>query len=133
MCGIDIQQVATVAEGASVIEAVAKAVTAPVVQVISVIFGFVIAYFISKILLNFLFILINNVLNSGVAGKVNKTLGCVFTLFLAFVAGWAFTSVFEFIFNIPAIASIKGIKNFNGGVIYRFFRNFTPLDLLLSF
>ena len=53
--------------------------------------------------------------------------------FLAFVAGWAFTSVFEFVFNIPAIASIGGIKDFTGGVVYRFFRNFTPLDLLLSF
>ena len=133
ICGVNIQEVATVPEGASVIEAVAAAVTAPVVEIISVIFGFVIAYFISKLLLNFAFILLNNIVNNGIAGRVNKALGCLFSLFLAFVVGWAFTSVCEFVFNIPAIASIKVIDNFEGGIIYNFFRSFSPLDLLLSF
>ena len=133
MCGVNVQEIASVPEGASAIEAIAKAVTSPVVEIISLIFGLVIAYFISKLLLTFLLILINSVVNSGIAGSVNRVLGCAFTAFLAFVVGWAFTSVFEFISNIPAIAAVDMIENFEGGPVYNFFRTFTPLDLLLSF
>ena len=133
ICGVDVQGVASASGGASVIEAVANSVTAPVVDVISLIFGFVIAYFVAKIILKFLLIFVNTVVNNGLAGKLNRTLGCVVTLFLAFVVGWAFTSVSEFVMNIPAIASIGGVENFTGGPVYRFFRTFTPLDLLLSF
>ena len=133
MCGLSVDEIASGADAESVIEDVADAVTAPVVKVIGIILGFAIAYFLAKYLINFLMILVDNLVNRGIAGSVNKTLGCIFTLFLAFVVGWAFTSVFEFIFNIPAIADTKAIQNFNGGPIYNFFRSFTPLDLLLSF
>ena len=133
LCGVDVQNIASTADGVSVIESVANAVTAPVIDIISVVLGFVIAYYSSKILLKFVLMFINTVINNGIAGKVNRTLGCVFSLFLAFVVGWVFTSVCEFIFNIPAIASTDAISAFSGGPIYRFFRTFTPLDLLLSF
>lgn len=133
MCGINISEVASTAQGASVIEAIVDAVTTPVVDIIGVIFGFVIAYFLSKILLNFLLLFINGIVNNGIAGKVNKTLGCIFSLFFAFVIGWAVTSLSEFIFNIPVIASANWVQKFTGGPIYRLFRTFTPLDLLLSF
>jgi uncharacterized membrane protein required for colicin V production len=133
ICGVDVHGIASAADGASVIESVANAVTDPVVDVISLIFGFVIAYFVSKIILKFLLIFINTVVNNGIAGKLNKTLGCIVSVFLAFVVGWAFTSVCEFLFNIPAIASVDGVNSFTGGAVYKFFRTFTPLDLLLSF
>ena len=133
LCEIDIEGVASGADGVSVIEAVVDAVTSPVIQVIGVVFGFVIAYFIAKLVINFAMIFINSFVNKGAAGTVNKALGCVFSLFFAFVIGWAVTCIAEFIFNIPAIASIDWVNNFDGGPIYRFFRTFTPLDLLLSF
>lgn len=133
MCGVDISGVATATAGASVIEAVVNAVTSPVVKVIGIIFGFIIVYFVAKYLMKFLMIFVNDLVNRGVVGTVNRTLGCIFTLFLAFVAGWAVTSTFEFIFNIPVIASANWVENFTGGPVYRFFRSFTPLDLLLSF
>lgn len=133
LCGVDIQQVASTADGALAIEAIAKSVSAPVVSLISLVLGFVITYFLAKLILKFVLILINNIVNNGIAGIVNKSLGCVFALFLAFVVGWAVTCVSEFVFNIPAIASMNGVDNFTGGVVYRFFRTFTPLDLLLSF
>lgn len=133
MCGVNVKDVATQADGVHVVEAIAASVTAPVVSIMGRILGFVIAYFFSKFLVGFLMKLIDNLLDKGVAGSVNKTLGCIFMVFLAFVAGWAFTSFFEFIFNIPAIAATKGIQRFNGGPIYKLFRTITPLDLLLSF
>ena len=133
MCGVDVQNIVSTADGVSVIEAVANAVTAPIIDIVSVILGFVIAYFASKLILKFVLMLINSAVKNGIAGKVNRTLGCVISLFLAFVVGWAFTSVCEFTFNIPAIASTDAISAFSGGPIYKFFRIFTPLDLLLSF
>ena len=120
ICGVDIQQIATASDGATVIESIADAVTAPVVEVISIIFGFVIALFISKLLLRFALILINSIVNTGVAGTVNRTLGCVLTIFLAFIVGWGFTSICEFVKNIPAIASMTGIADFTGGPVYNF-------------
>lgn len=133
MCNVDIEGVANAADGASVIEAIVDAVTTPVVEIMSVIFGFILLYFVSKFLLNILMVLVNTIVNNGIAGTINKTLGCVFTLFLAFVVGWAFTACMEFILNIPVIASAKWVENFTGGPVYNFFRLFTPLDLLLSF
>lgn len=133
MCGVNIEGVASTADGVSVIEAVVNAVTAPVVDIMGTIFGFVIVYFASKILLNVVMIFVNSAVSRGIVGALNRTLGCVLTLFLAFVVVWAVTSVSEFILNIPIIASAQWVENFTGGPVYRFFRSFTPLDLLLSF
>jgi uncharacterized membrane protein required for colicin V production len=133
MCGVNIEGVASTADGVSVIEAVVDAVTAPVVDIMGTIFGFVIVYFASKILLNVVMIFVNSAVSRGIVGALNRTLGCVLTLFLAFVVVWAVTSVSEFILNIPIIASAQWVENFTGGPVYRFFRSFTPLDLLLSF
>lgn len=133
MCGVSVQDVATKADGVAVIEAISDAVCAPVVELLGIIIGFVIAYYISKFLVELLMIFIDNLMNSGVTVTVNKTLGCAFSLLLAFVGCWVFTTFFEFIFNIPVIAATKGVSSFNGGPFYNFFRSFTPLDLLLSF
>lgn len=133
MCGVSVESVATEADGVRVIEAIAQSVTAPVVKIMGRILGFVIAYFLSKVLVHYLMKYVDTLINKGVAGRVNKTIGCIFTLFLAIAACWAFTSFFEFIFNIPVIAATKGVSRFNGGWIYNLFRSISPLDLLLSF
>lgn len=133
LCGVSIEGVASAADGVGVIEAVVDAVTAPVVDIMSTIFGFVIVYFLAKILLDVAMVFINIAVNNGIAGALNKTLGCIFTLFLAFIVCWAVTSFSDFILNIPLIASAEWVEEFTGGVFYKFFRSFTPLDLLLSF
>ena len=133
LCGVDVAGVASGADGISAIEAISQAVTAPVVDIMSTIFGFIIVYFASKIILNVIMLLINSMVDGGLIGAVNKTLGCVVTLFLAFIVVWALTSFSEFILNIPAVASADWVQGFSGGPIYKFFRSFTPLDLLLSF
>ena len=133
MCGVNVQDVATKADGVAVIEAISGVVCAPVVEVIGLVLGFVIAYILSQFLVELLMVFIDNLMNSGVTVTVNKTLGCAFSLLLAFISCWVFTTFFEFVFNIPAIAATKGVSGFNGGPFYNFFRSFTPLDLLLSF
>lgn len=133
MCSVDITEVASTADGVSVIEAIVDSVTSPVVEIVATITGFILVYFVSKILLSILVSFINTMFNNGIVGTANKVLGAVFTFLLAFIVAWAFTAVSEFIFNIPIIAKAKLVENFNGGILYRFFRSFTPLDLLLSF
>lgn len=133
LCGVNVENVATSADGVSVIEAIVASVTDPVVQIVGVVAGFIIVYFVSKILLGVLLVFVNLIINRGVTGKVNKILGAVFTGLLAFTVCWAFTAVLEFLLNIPLIAEIKWVENFEGGFVYRFFKSFTPLDLLLSF
>ena len=132
LCGVNLADITTT-DGMSIIEAVVNAVTEPFVDIIGTLFGFVIAYFGAKLLLGFGLNFLNKLIDGGMVGKANRTLGSVFTFFLAFIAVWLVTSVSEFILNIPIIASLKWVDGFSGGLVYRFFRSFTPLDLLLSF
>jgi uncharacterized membrane protein required for colicin V production len=133
LCDVDISSVASGATGVSAIEAIVDSVTTPVVDIMSTIFGFIIVYFVAKIFFNFVMIFVNALIGSGVIDLVNKALGCVFTLFLAFVVVWALTSVSEFVLNMPALESVSWVEDFTGGTVYKFFKSFTPLDLLLSF
>lgn len=133
MCGVDISSVASAADGTYIIESIVYTVTQPVVEIVSTIAGFIIVYFVAKILLDILLAFINEMFKNGIAAKTNKALGAVFTFLLAFCIAWAFTAVSEFFLNIPLIAKANWVSNFEGGLLYRFFRLFTPLDLLLSF
>ena len=133
LCGLNLSGITVTEEGMSIIEAVVNAVTEPVVDIIGTLFGFIIAYFGAKLLLGFGLNFLNTMIDGGMVGKANRILGSVFTFFLAFMAVWLITSVSEFILNIPIIASLKWVDGFSGGLVYRFFRSFTPLDLLLSF
>jgi uncharacterized membrane protein required for colicin V production len=133
MCGVDISTVASAAEGNNIIVSIVDTVTHPVVEIVSTIAGFIIVYFVAKILLGILLHLINELFDSGIAGTANKILGAVFTFLLAFCVAWAFTAFSEFFLNIPLIAKANWVSNFEGGILYKFFRLFTPLDLLLSF
>ena len=133
MCGVDIESIASGADGISIIEAIVDAVTAPVIEIFGLIFGFIITYFLGRLLFSFVMMLVNSIVKRGLVGKVNMTLGCIFMLFLAFVVVWVLTSMSEFLLNIPLIASASWVDDFTGGPIYNFFKSFTPLDLLLSF
>lgn len=131
--GVDVSDVASQADGITAIEAVVDAVTDPVVKIVSSIAGFILVYFVAKVLLGLGLNLLNTAFKGGIVGTTNKVLGAIFMFLLAFIAAWTFTALSEFILNIPLIANAKWIENFNGGILYRFFRLFTPIDLLLSF
>ena len=105
----------------------------PAIYLISVILAFFAIYFISKILLAILFKLLNGIFKTGVIGVLNKILGGVLGLFLAFVAVWLLVIIFGYVINLPAIAKTGFAGEFDGGVIYRFIKSMSPLDLLLSF
>ncbi len=133
LCGIDIENIASTAEGMSVIQAITDAVTSPVVELFSRMVAFVLIYIVAKLALGIVVSVINLIVNNGIIGVLNKALGCVFTVFLAFIVVWGITTCAEFVLNIPVIAAMPWAEGFTGGPVYQFFKSFTPLDLLLSF
>ena len=104
----------------------------PAIHLISLIASFFIVYLLSKLLLKLLFAILNSLFNAGIIGVLNKILGVVFNLLLAFVVVWGLTTLFGYIINLPTLAD-TAIANFEGGILYKFFKNISPIDLLLSF
>jgi hypothetical protein len=76
---------------------------------------------------------LNKILDGGLFGVVNKTLGCIFNTLLALIVAWAFTSVFEYFISLPFLAEQAWTESFTGGFVYKLFKSISPIDLLLSF
>lgn len=131
--GVEIDSLPSGTESSSVIDNVVDTLTSPLVNVIGTVLGFIVVYFISKIFFKLFISFVDRIVKGGIMGTVNSALGCVLTLFLSFVVAWAVTSASEFVFSLPNVASAKWVEGFSGGPVYRFFRTFSPLDLLLSF
>jgi uncharacterized membrane protein required for colicin V production len=115
------------------IESLVDALAVPAVHIVAVIVSFFILYFVVKILLNLLISVLNKILDGGLFGVVNKTLGCIFNTLLALIVAWAFTSVFEYFISLPFLAEQAWTESFTGGFVYKLFKSISPIDLLLSF
>lgn len=121
-------------EGAAeLIQKIVDTLSGPVIYLISMVISFFIVYLISKLLLAIIFWFLNLIFKSGVLGVVNKILGTVLGMFIAFSAMWSLIVAFEYILNIPAVANTAFAKAFDGGWVYGFIKSMSPVDLLLSF
>lgn len=129
--GIDLNNIE--ADGAEYIDLVIARITEPAVSVISLMISFVLLFIVLMVIFSVLIYIIDRMIDNGVAGAMNKIAGCLFTLVFAFGIVWCIASSIEFIFSVPALAETEAIKEFTGGFIYRFFKSFSPVDLLLSF
>lgn len=105
----------------------------PAIHLISVIISFAVVYILSKILLALLVSIINKIFDYGVFGVFNKILGFVFGTAFAFITVWILTSIFGCIICLPSVSDIGWISDFEGGYIYKFFKEISPMDILLSF
>ena len=115
------------------VSAIVETLADPVIHLISVIVTFILIYFVAKLVYSLVLSALSSMFNDGVLGFPNKILGCVFTLFLAVVVSWVFVILFDFAINSSILADAVWVKDFEGGVIYRFFAKNSPIDLLLSF
>lgn len=129
---VDVSQVATDATG-TVVDALADKLTAPVIGVISTIISFVVLLIIVNIVLTIAIAIIKALFKNGVLGFFNKGLGLIFGFAFSFVVAWALAVGFDFAIHLPAFADNTWIQSFEGGVIYRFFNEYNPIELLLSF
>lgn len=114
---------------ASVVESLAM----PIVNIIATLVAFVLLFIIFKLLFSLLLSVANSVFGKGVFGVFNKVLGCITSGLLAIFVAWAFVSVFEYVIHFPAIVDVPALSKFTGGFIYRMFKQYNPVELLLSF
>lgn len=127
---INVYEIAANAEG-DVIHAIVSHLASPSIYVVAVVISFALVYVIGRLIFAGIMFLVKYFFKDGILGTVNKTMGIVFATCLAFIAAWALAGFLEFIFNTPLFA--EGMTDFNGGLLYRFFNSFSPIELLLSF
>ena len=105
----------------------------PLVHIICVVVTFVILYFLAKLLLWFVFWLLDLFFNSTLLVVPNKVVGTIFGVLFAALIVWLLVVIFNFIVHIPSVQENEWAANFTGGPVFRFFTRISPLGLLLSF
>ena len=117
----------------SVIENIIINLTSPAVSMISIGISFLLLFFSSKLIFSWGILVINSAFNVGILGKINKVMGFVLAGALARIVAWAFVGIVDFLFHLSAFDGVEIIRSFRGGLIYRIFNSFNPIELLLSF
>ena len=125
---IDIQQVADDA-GAALVQKLAETFTEPLISLVSIVIAFVLLLIAFSILFSIVLWLLNGVFHIGPLLWFNRLLGVCFGAALALIIAWAVSMLLGFVLELPALSAI----GFDGGAVYRFFREYHPLDLLLGF
>ena len=115
------------------IEQIILDISAPTVHVVTLIIVFIVLFFVSKLLLKLLFKLLDWMFNSTLLVIPNKIVGCVLNGLLGAVFAWISVFVFNFIIHLDSMSEVVWAAEFEGGPIYNFFLNLSPLDLLLGF
>lgn len=105
----------------------------PIVALISRIFAFVLIFIGLRYIIRFLIYLLDSCFNLGVIGWFNKAIGLFLSLCLGFFVCWVFCSATEYLLSLDVFASSRLVADFDGGILYRFFKEFTLLSLIFSF
>ena len=115
------------------IEQILVEIASPTVHVVTVIIVFIILFFVLKLLLKLLFKIVDSIFNSSILVIPNKIVGCALNTLLGAVVAWVTVFAFNFFIHLDTMSGVTWAAEFNGGPIYNFFLNLSPLDLLLSF
>ncbi len=131
LAGIDVESL--IGEDGDAIAVIVENLVTPIVHIIAVAVAFVLMYLLARLLLWLVFMLIDAIFNAGVFKAFNKALGFLTCFILAVFIAWGFVSVFEYVIHFPALADNAAVAEFTGGFIYNFFKQYNPVELLLSF
>ncbi len=112
---------------------VVNKLSSPVIHILAMVISFIVLYFVLRLLLALALKLIDAIFDRGVFGVLNRVLGFIFSTIMALCITWLLVVIIGFIFNLSAFDNVKWMSEFSGGYIYRFFKRYSPLDLLLSF
>ena len=129
---IDVNEIASTATD-SVVERIIEKLTAPLISLVAVVISFLLLYVLGKLLFALLVSLLNGIASHGVLGILNKTLGVVFSTALFILIAWGVAVVMELVFSMPAFSENPAISGFEGGIVYKFFNTYNPIELILSF
>ncbi len=133
LAGVDVEKVITDSTQDTVIQQIVDSITAPIISLLAVIVTFVVMFFVAKILITILFAIIDAIASIGVLGTVNSTLGLAFGGVFSLVTAWVLVVITNFVLGMDALSGVEWIKAFDGGPTYNLIREFSPINLLLSF
>ena len=133
LAGVDVEKLVAEATQDSVIQSIVDSLTTPIISTIAVMVTFVVVFFLAKLLIAIFFALVDAIANIGVLSIVNSTLGLVFGGVFSLAVAWALVLVTNFVLGFDAFSSVEWVKDFNGGPTYNLIREFSPINLLLSF
>lgn len=108
-------------------------VTAPIIEIISLVITFGIMFLILVIVIRVGCWFLESSIKDTKLSKANKIAGAILNALLGFVIGWAFVIVFDLFVHMPMFEAGWLGTEFKGGWIYRLLLNFSPIELLLSF
>ena len=115
------------------IDEIVDKLASPVVHLVSLIFAFILVYFISKLVYSLFISLISSSFKSGAIGLPNKVLGATFGLLFSAAIAWIVAITFEFVIHSSVLQSVAWAYNFEAGAVFTFFSKNSPIDILLSF
>ena len=133
LSGIDIEALVGDNTAENAAKVISESLTAPIISIVSSILAFILLYFGVRLALSLLLSFVAKMADDGVVGFANRLLGFCFSIVMMFVVCWCLTAVFDFVVHLPALEEVSWANEFTGGYVYSFFRNVSPIDLLLSF
>ncbi len=132
MFDIDINEVVSTG-GEDLIRSIVTALAEPVAHIVATLAGFLVVYIAARILLWIVVGVLAAVFNIGILGLANRILGVIFSLLFAVVMAWGVVTLSEFLIGIVGTSGTAFVDGLRDGLLYRFFNEYTPLDILLSF
>ncbi len=129
---VNLDQLASAEGQEALVVTFVEAITDPVLNIISSVIAFIILYILAKIVIGIVFAIINSIVDNGIVGVVNRILGCILMTCLAAALVWCLCAISELILGLPFMADQAWVREFTGGAVYTFFKNLSPVDLLLN-
>ena len=99
---------------------------------ISTAVAFLLLFYGMKIVISFLVSLVNRIIDEGIIGKINKSLGFIIAGIIAFIIAICFVSLSEYLIMQEAFSDSEILDDFSGGPIYKAFLSISPLRLYIS-
>ena len=106
-----------------------RAFALPAVRALSTLIAFVLLLLLSRIVLSFAISIASRFFDSGIIGRINRSLGVILAGGIALVLAICFASIADYLFSLEAAENSDIVKEFSGGIIYRLLLMISPIGL----
>ncbi len=131
LLGMGIDEEALTVDGN--VEVILNSFTAPLVGALAIAIAFIVLMILARLLFGFVIEGINGIMHIGLLGWLNRFLGVAMSSILAALVAWCVAVSFDFIIRTDLIKEQFDLCGFDGGPIYNFLVEFSPIRLILSF
>ena len=115
------------------IERILEGVSEPLLLLISRLIAFILLYLLFMILIRLGVSLLDSIFCIGVIERINRSLGLMLSFVLALFCAWAFASLADYLFRLDLFSESDLAGELRLGPLYTFFREFSPIRLILTF